>query len=103
MQVKFVTTWFAPTDVRNPDKIRSISGRRFKPGVHEVPEGLRDFLPASAKIVEEEVKEPDVDEVSIQDLDPERAASDAYVAVQEEAEANRQDAKRKPGRPRKET
>jgi len=51
MKVRFKRTWFAPSNVQRPDKLRSISGQRFQKGEHEVPEEYKDHLPGDAVIV----------------------------------------------------
>ena len=82
-QVEFKTLWFAPTEAVK-DAVRSISGRRFKPGVHDVPDELLDKLPSTAKVlsnkevkakaVKADVKVPD----TLKEFDALRANSDAF-------------------------
>jgi hypothetical protein len=88
-QVEFKTLWFAPSEARK-DAVRSISGQRFKPGVHEVPDELLAKLPKTAKILtnkelkakayidkNEEKKVP----ATLKEFDDLRANSDAFSKV----------------------
>lgn len=88
MLVKFLSTWFAPSETVVVDKIRKVSGQRFRKGVHEVPDELKGFLPSTAKVVkekEEPVKET-VESTDLKDYDGERKAMDEFVAKAEKAE-----------------
>jgi len=88
MLVKFLSTWFAPSETVVVDKIRKVSGQRFRKGVHEVPDELKGFLPSTAKVVkekEEPVKET-VESTDLKDYDGERKAADEFVAKAEKAE-----------------
>jgi hypothetical protein len=103
MKVKFISTYFANTAERRPDKIRVMSGRRFRKGVEyelsdeEYKQAKKDG--ASFKVLSGTVPAEKTPELSLKDFDAERAAGDAYDKVVEEAEQAVQ--KRGPGRPRK--
>jgi hypothetical protein len=89
MRVKFVNEWFGPTDVRAPNEMQSISGQRFRKGVHTVPEALRKYLPKSAVIIDKE--ESDIPKhVTMADMDVERASGDAFAKAEAVAEKRRQ-------------
>jgi len=90
MLVKLKNTWFAPTDVVQKDKIQSVSGRRYKPGVHEVPDNLKPYLPPSAEIVKdipEEKIEPVETDIKAYDTDRDDAARE--VKTLDDAEEQR--------------
>ena len=93
MIVKFVATWFAPSDVVQRDKIQKISGRRFRAGVHDVPDELKEFLPKSATILKDVPEEPDQEGVveTLRDFDDVRKAQDEF---QEKVEKAEEDAKK---------
>lgn len=64
MKVKFKYTWFAATDnwegwpAQRQDKVRSISGRRYRRGhVYDIPEEMLEFLPKSVEILDKEYVE----------------------------------------------
>ena len=88
MLVEFKTCWFAPSMNVIKDKIQHISGRRFKAGVREVPDELKDVLPNSAKILK---KAPVVKEESqsddLKDHDQLRSAADQVAKMAEDGEA----------------
>lgn len=88
MLVKFSQTWFSPTEVVKKDKIQSISGKRFRRGVQEVPSSLLKFLPSSAKIIKGEVEVEVVEEKTLQDFDQERSDADHVIEYLEKAEAS---------------
>lgn len=98
--VKLQNDWFAPYGAYAPDSIRRYSGQLFERGRSEVndgwveiPDELIEFLPRTAKVApREEGVPPKVDvpkPPSIQEFDEERAASDAYIKVVEQAQKNR--------------
>lgn len=89
MLVKLKAPWFAPSETEVRDKIRHISGRRFKKGVQEIPEILRDFLPSSAEILDKEPEPEPQSEgpKSLKEVDPVRAEHDALQAKADEADA----------------
>jgi hypothetical protein len=92
MYVKFQADWFAPTEKEQVDRIRSVSGRRFRKGVQEVPDFLKEYLPKSAKVLDENY-DPVADEVvekevpRLEEFDHDRAASDQLISAHEQAEA----------------
>jgi hypothetical protein len=90
MLVDFKVPWFAPTDIVIKDKIQSISGMRFKRGIQEVPDKLKPFLPDTAKIVKKvgDKFEDVTEEVTLKDLDIDRANADASVEAADLAEKN---------------
>ena len=85
MKVILKANWFAP------------GARRFKKSLSPseptiIPDGLRAFLPKSARIVGDaspaaapKQSEPK----TLRDFDTERAASDAFIAATKQAEVNR--------------
>lgn len=82
MLVELHDPWFAPSEPRQRDKIQVISGIKYKKGIHEIPDELRDVLPSSAKILNEmpeEIVEKESDD--LKDYDQERKAADALQAV----------------------
>lgn len=87
MLVDFKTAWFGPTAVVIKDKIQHISGRRYKKGVQEVDDRLKEFLPKSAKILKETpiVKEV-VESTDLKDYDQSRADGDRLATAAEEAD-----------------
>ena len=96
MLVQLRYAWFAPSDKEGYAKglNLTVSGRRYKKGIHETPEFLKDFLPADAEILnEKEAKkalEEKVDEnIDIEALDLARAASDQLIEIEEKAEKTR--------------
>ena len=135
MKVELKRAWFAPTEVTKLDKLRSTSGMRVRQGTHDLDDSLFDALPSDALVDGVPVREmrkagvrpgaavagdpipvpkphtekPAEDEGNpLHDADPERAASDAEVAIREKAaafqaqlEAEAAEQRRKPGRPKK--
>lgn len=86
MLVKFIHTWFAPSVPRQVDKIRIICGQRFKEGVHEVSEEYRDILPKTAIIVDEAPVIARQQELTLQEADVDRAASNEEMKQHELAQ-----------------
>tara|TARA_Y100000310_G_scaffold341006_1_gene438734 strand:- start:401 stop:736 length:336 start_codon:yes stop_codon:yes gene_type:complete len=86
MLVDFKASWFAPTAIVIKDKIQHISGRRFKRGVQEVPDELKDILPTTAKIVKDIPAEKIQPEPSLQDYDMARVDADRENETREEAQ-----------------
>lgn len=113
MEVKFNATYFAGTDQFRPDKLRVMSGKRYRKGVvynltdAEYDKAVKDgasfhvISGAPAKVKTAPVVDPFAG--TLRDFDAERAASDDYVeAVDEASEAADQVVqKRGRGRPRK--
>jgi hypothetical protein len=93
MLVRFKATWFSPTEVEiktkfgKTNKVLSVSGKRFRKGIQEVPNSLKDYLPSSAEIVNDHVEPVVVEEVNVlRDLDEFRAAEDMMAKAHEEAD-----------------
>ena len=86
MLVKFRKTWFAPSLPIQVDKIRQMSGQRFKAGEHEVAEEYRDILPKDAVIMEEYSVIEKQRELTLREADLERAAADAERIAMEKAQ-----------------
>lgn len=104
MKVKFNVLYFGGSESYRPDKLRVMSGKRYKKGVvydlsdEEYKQAVKDG--ASFKVVSGDVPvESDDAAGTLRDFDAERAASDAMVAANEEAVETVK--KRGPGRPRK--
>lgn len=96
MLVKLKNSWFAPSEKEEYAKglNLSVSGRRYKKGVHEMPEHLRDFLPPDSEIMDkmpDKMKEKDVD---VEALDLARLDSDRHAALLEEANKTRESYKK---------
>ena len=88
MIVELFSNWFAPSDEVMKNKLQSISGRRFKKGVHEIEDVLKDYLPKDAKILKDippEKLQPEGP--SLRELDFERTSGDLVIQQLEEAEA----------------
>jgi len=89
MLVKFLHMWFAPTISIQRDKIQSISGKRYKKGIHEISDDFEHDLPSTAEILSKRpdvVVEPVLD--NLQDYDEVRKGDDllrARLAEGEEA------------------
>lgn len=105
MRVKLIHTWFSPSEVEKIDKIRTRSGVRFRPGVHDMPDGLFPFLPPTALVLEPP-KDKEIEAKPFQfgdndyhderrEMDHERAVADEEAMLLEEAEALRKSAQRK--------
>jgi len=87
MLVDFRFAWFGPSEVIQKDKIQSISGRRYKPGVQEVDDSLRDILPKGAKIIKDvPQKEMPKEAPSLRDFDGDRIDGDILTKQVEDAE-----------------
>lgn len=92
MRVRLDHSWFAPSAIRvGNDKIYKMSGRRFKAGVHLMPEELRPHLPKSA-VIEDEAETAEVEIVAAEEqnllrvYDTARAAAEAEGDAREKAE-----------------
>ena len=88
MRVKLKRTWFAPSDVRHPNKLFSMSGGRYKRGEHEIPDEYKAFLPSDALIILEPDQAVKVDspEMTLKDFDEARTAAEETDKA--EAQAN---------------
>ena len=99
MLVKLRYNWFAPSEKEEYAKglNLSVSGKRYKAGIHEMPEYLREHLPKDAEIINEEEakkeKEKSIakanEEVDLKSLDFTRAAMDQVEEAAEKAEKTR--------------
>ena len=88
MLVDFKFPWFGPSEVVQKDKIQTISGKRYKRGVQEVDDSLKDILPKSVEILKHPPKkEMPKKEESLKDHDGERIDSDIVIKKAEDAEA----------------
>ena len=91
MLVKLKSMWFAPTPRKNLNAIFSTAGRRYKAGIHEMPDKLRDALPSTAEILDDDHVEPapkpEPELVNLSDFDQERANANAFNEVADAAEA----------------
>ena len=90
MKVLFKSVWFGPSEIEREGKINQSSGRRYRPGIHFVPAELKDQLPKTAKIVEDDTPVPEPVSrdagFSLRDFDETRAAGDAETEKAQEAE-----------------
>jgi hypothetical protein len=87
MLVKLKNSWFASTPRVTLNPVFSTVGRRYKAGVHEMPEEYRDILPSTAVVLDEPpVEEVKPEPVSLKDFDDVRAAGNAVDEVVEKAE-----------------
>ncbi len=98
MLVKLKHNWFAPSEKVEYAKglSLSVSGQRYRKGVQEMPEYLRDFLAPDSEVlykVPEKKKEKEVDVVA---LVLARLDSDRHAALLEEADKTRESYKKKP-------
>lgn len=59
MKIKLKNRWFAPTRVKRRNKIQRSAGRLYKPGIHIVPDNLRDSLPTSAVVLDDPADDTD--------------------------------------------
>ena len=99
MLVRLANKWFAPpvksSPTRRPNKIQSMSGRRFPAGKQEISDEYFDYLPKSAMVLrgperasvlplsKVEVADPNAD---LKAADVERAAGDAQTEALAEAD-----------------
>lgn len=98
MLVKLKNDWFAPSDKVNYAKglNLSISGKRFKKGVQEIPDYLFEFLPKDAEVLEKTPEpKPKEIEVDIKELDLARLDSDRHQKLVEDAEKTQKSYKEK--------
>jgi hypothetical protein len=109
-------TWFAPTEHVKVDRLRTMAGRRYRRGEHDIPEEFMEFLPSDAQVLDAETPaapevevEDDDEEETLADYDEERAAAEAMPEPDEieakraafEAELEAEEKPKKRGRPRK--
>jgi hypothetical protein len=89
MRVKLDKAWFAPSAARKPNVLTTISGKRYRAGVHELPEDMRPYLPKTAVVLDDAepvvVHEAEVDERK--EADVARQAAADLAAVNEAADA----------------
>jgi hypothetical protein len=101
MLVKLKGTWFAPTAAVQKDKIQTVSGRRFRKGVQDIPEELIKHLPSSAVLLEKPEPVIEQEEVvkTLREVDTVRKAEDdVHERIEkalEDAEAAKLEIKRK--------
>ena len=97
MLVKLKNSWFAPSEKEEYAKglNLSVSGCRYKKGVHEMPEHLRDFLPPDAEVLDKVEEKKKQTEVDVEALDLARLDSDRHQALLEEADKTRESYKKK--------
>lgn len=104
MKVILKHMWFSPSLSSRPDRLRTISGRRFKPGTYDVGDGLNQMprslveadprvLPSSAKIIEDAAAPapapaPEPTGFEHRDNDIGRQSAEAVAKKLEEAEEN---------------
>jgi|TARA_R110000744_G_scaffold28780_1_gene69038 hypothetical protein len=111
-RVIFRRTWFAPTEHVKVDRLRTMAGRRYRRGEHDIPEEFMEFLPSDAQVLDAETPaapEVEDDEETLADYDEERAAAEAIPEPDEieakraafKAELEAEEAPKKRGRPRK--
>lgn len=94
MKVKFKNTFFASSPAQQPNKLQTISGKRYKKGqVYDLPESAREWLPSSVTYLDDD--EP-ADEVV-----PETLAEADALRANAEAVPDDSGEKRGRGRPRK--
>ena len=98
MLVKLKNPWFAPSEKIEYAKglSLSVSGQRYKKGVHEMPEYLRDFLPPDSEMLDKVPEKKKETEVDVEALDLARLDSDRHQKLLEEADATRESYKKKP-------
>ena len=90
MLVELTKTWFAPAPAVAVNKVMTTSGRRYKAGIHEMPDEWHSILPRDAKVIDEMPAAPAEAPAPVQtlrDFDEQRANSDAEMRVLEAAEA----------------
>ena len=64
MRVLFKNDWFGPSQPVHKNALQTVCGQRFRKGVREVPEWMRDQLPKSARVMGQ--SEPDPADVPAQ-------------------------------------
>lgn len=92
MLVKLKNPWFAPSEKIEYAKglSLSVSGQRYKKGIHEMPEFLRDFLPPDCEMLDKVPEKKKESEVDVEALDLARLDSDRHAALLEEADKTRE-------------
>ena len=97
MLVKLKNSWFAPSEKEEYAKglNLSVSGRRYKKGVHEMPEHLREALPPDSEVLDEMPEKKKEEEVDVEALDLARLDSDRHAALLEEVDKTRESYKKK--------
>lgn len=93
MKVRLKHLWFGPSQVSNAGKLNQSVGRRFRPGVHVMPDEFKEFLPKSAEVLEISSPVPEPVKAApgetLRDLDDVRKAAEELEAVEQDAEAER--------------
>jgi len=97
MLVKLKNNWFAPSEKEGYAKglNLSVSGRRYKKGIHEMPDSLKDFLPPDSEILDKMPEKKVAKELDAELLDLARLDSDRHQQLLEEADATREGYKKK--------
>ena len=98
MLVKLKYNWFAPSDKVNYAKglNLSVSGKRYKRGVVEIPDALFEYLPPDAEVLEKAPEpKPEEVEVDIKELDLARLDGDRHEKLVEDADKTRESYKKK--------
>ena len=97
MLVKLKNNWFAPSEKEDYAKGLNlyVSGRRYKKGIHEMPDSLKDFLPLDSEIMDKMPEKKKEVEVNVEALDLARLDSDRHQKLLEEADATRESYKKK--------
>ncbi len=97
MLIRLKNSWFAPSEKEEYAKglNLSVSGRRYKKGMHEMPDSLEDFLPLDAEIMDKAEEKKKETEVDVEALDLARLDSDRHAALLEEADKTLESYKKK--------
>ena len=96
MLVKLKYNWFAPSDKVSYAKglNLTVSGKRYKRGVVEIPDDLFEYLPPDAEVLEK-APEPETKEADIKELDLARLDGDRHEKLVEDADKTRESYKKK--------
>ena len=90
MKVTLTKTWFAPGFHKKLDKIRSISGKRYRKGTHDMPDEYREFLPTKGVTIHDDDYVPPAPEPEApfnpSSVDLGQATSDQINAAHEQAQ-----------------
>ena len=88
MLVKLNAIWFAPTnkEIYARGTNFTVSGQRYRKGITEIPDHLKNYLPKDAEILDKLPEEKVVELSGLKELDLDRAASDSVMEVAEQAE-----------------
>ncbi len=86
MLVKFSFPWFSPTELIVKNKLQSTSGRYYKKGIHDIPDEMKEYLPASVEIIKDRPKPEPIEVETLRDFDTARKDADLVVEKLETAE-----------------